>query len=228
MFCGVFICIHLHIFFCYCWNDWDISMSRLPSLTCKSLATSVLFPELLSFMLTHGCNLFIQTVFKWFSATKKSFFSNTSQQETVLCPCRGKGCQFIIIIIPYLLVCSWHHAGWVLASTSRLLPLCCLTCPLTHKQPSSSLHVSSIFPAQAFVFSCYVTEHKGSGSPQCWVVLPAGVQLFSLALQRLILLPSSVASHPLCHPLLLDSRRRQVVPTSRLYQAAFVVKPRRY
>lgn len=144
-------------------------------------------------MLTHGCNLFIQTVFKWFSAAKKSFFSNTSRQETALYPCRGKGCQFITIIIPYLLVCSWHRAGWVLASTSRLLPLRCLTCPLTHEQPSPSMSVCSIFPAQALVFSCCVTEHKGSGSPQHWVVLPAGVELLSLALHGLILLPSSVA-----------------------------------
>lgn len=121
---------------------------------------------------------------------QKSFFSDASQRETALCPCRAKGCQFIIIIIPYLLVCSWHCAGWVLASTSRPLPLCFLTCPLTHEQPSPSVNVCSIFPAQALVFSWYVTEHKGSGSPQCWAVLPAGVELLSLALWRLILLPS--------------------------------------
>lgn len=199
-------------------NDWDISsVSRLHSLTCKWLATSVLFPELLSFMLTHGCNLFIQTVFKWFSAAEKLFLWHQSTRNCTM-SLQGQGVSvyhnYYPLFVSVLLTRCWVSPGKCIQTV--LSALSDMSSDTRAALPT--VHVCSIFPAQALVFSCSVTEHKGRGSPRSWVLLPAGVELPSLALQGLILLPSSVASHTLlCHPQLLDSRRGQVVPTPRLY-----------
>lgn len=176
-------------------------------LTCKWIATSMLSPELLSFMLTHGCNLFIQAIFKWFSAATKLFLWHQSDRNCNVSLQRGV--QFISSILLYLSVCSWHCAGHVLASTSRLLPLLRLTRPLTRKQLSVNIHVYNFISAQALVFSCCVTDHKDSGSPRHWIGFPSRMELLKMSVQRLIWPPSSVPWSNMCAPLSHPSIRFQ-------------------
>lgn len=114
MFCGVFICIHLHLFFCYCLRMTEKSAYPATLLTCKSLAASVLFPELLSFMLTHECNLFIQTVLKWFSAAKKLFLWHQSTRNCTV-SLQGQGVSFYHnyypLFVSVLLTLCWVGLG---------------------------------------------------------------------------------------------------------------------
>lgn len=141
---------------------------------------------------------------KWLSAATKLFFFFflTSVRQKLQCVPAGR-VQFILSILPYLSVCSWRCAGQVLASTSRLLPLLRLTCLLTPKHPSSNMHVYNLFSAQALIFSCYMTERKGSGSPPHWIGLPSRTELLKVSLQRWILPPSSVTWSNACAPLSL-------------------------